>query len=48
MTGFNADGEFFPAGGWRSLLVVTIGYPGPGTWLERLPRLDDHEVIEVL
>jgi 3-hydroxypropanoate dehydrogenase len=51
MTGFNADGvdgEFFPAGGRRSLMVVNIGYPGPGAWLERLPRLDDDEVIEVL
>jgi 3-hydroxypropanoate dehydrogenase len=51
MAGFDADGvdgEFFPAGGRRSLLVVNIGYPGPGAWLERLPRLDDHEVIDFL
>lgn len=39
------DAEFFPAGDWRSFLVVNIGYPGESSWLQRLPRLDYEETV---
>jgi 3-hydroxypropanoate dehydrogenase len=48
MTGFDAEGvtkEFFPEGGKRVLAVVNIGRPGPGAWMDRLPRLDYDEVV---
>ncbi|MBY8875001.1 malonic semialdehyde reductase [Micromonospora sp. PLK6-60] len=48
MAGFDADAmdkEFFTDSGWKSLLVVNIGRPGPDAWLPRLPRLDYDEVI---
>ncbi len=51
MLGFDADGvdsEFFPQGGRRSVLLVNVGHPGPDAWFERLPRLDDAEVIDFL
>jgi 3-hydroxypropanoate dehydrogenase len=47
MTGFDAagvDGEFFPDGRWKSLMVVNLGKPGENAWLQRLPRLDYDEV----
>jgi len=43
MAGFDAaglDSDFFPDGGWRSVLVVNIGHPGEHPWHDRLPRLD--------
>jgi 3-hydroxypropanoate dehydrogenase len=48
MTGFDAEGvtkEFFPEGGKQVLAVVNIGRPGPGAWMDRLPRLDYDEVV---
>ncbi|MEV0155608.1 malonic semialdehyde reductase [Micromonospora sp. NPDC050686] len=48
MAGFDAeavDKEFFADSGWKSLLVVNIGRPGPDAWLPRLPRLDYDEVV---
>ncbi len=48
MAGFDAaalDEEFFADTSWRSLLVVNIGHPGENAWFDRLPRLDQHEVI---
>ncbi len=48
MAGFDADGidaEFFPAGRWHAILVVNIGHPGENPWFDRLPRLDQAEVI---
>ncbi len=49
MTGFDhdgLDGELFPDGDRRSLVVVTIGRPAPeGAWMERLPRLDYEDVV---
>jgi len=48
MAGFDADGidaEFFPAGRWHAILVVNIGHPGENPWFDRLPRLDQAEVV---
>ncbi len=48
MTGFNPagiDGEFFPDGKQRALVVVNIGKPGENPWFDRLPRLDYDEVV---
>jgi 3-hydroxypropanoate dehydrogenase len=48
MGGFDAravDGEFFPSGRFASFLVVNIGHPGAGAWLDRLPRLDEETVL---
>jgi 3-hydroxypropanoate dehydrogenase len=48
MTGFDAaavDGEFFPGGRYKSLMVVNIGHPGENAWFPRLPRLDHDDVI---
>jgi 3-hydroxypropanoate dehydrogenase len=48
MGGFDkagVDGEFFPEGRFRSILVVNIGHPGVDAWFPRLPRLDDTDVI---
>ena len=42
------DAEFFPDGRLRSLLVVSIGHPGPDAWDERLPRLDADDVLYTL
>lgn len=43
------DAEFFAASGWRSLLVVNVGYTeGTGTQLPRLPRLDFADAATVL
>jgi 3-hydroxypropanoate dehydrogenase len=49
MGGFDTaglDADFFPDGRWRSTLVVNIGHPGQDPWLDRLPRLDNSEVIQ--
>jgi len=48
MAGFDkaaVDAEFFPDGRWRSELVVNLGHPGEGAWFDRLPRLEDSEVL---
>ena len=48
MKGFDAagiDAEFFPDGRWRSILVVNIGQPGVEAFRDRMPRLDESDVI---
>ncbi len=48
MKGFDpagVDAEFFPDGRWRSILVVNIGHPGEGAFRDRMPRLDETDVI---
>ena len=48
MGGFDAAGldeEFFEGTGWKSLLVVNLGSPGPDAWYDRLPRLEFDEVV---
>jgi 3-hydroxypropanoate dehydrogenase len=48
MAGFDASGidaDFFPDGRWHSILVVNIGHPGPSSWFDRLPRLDQEETV---
>jgi 3-hydroxypropanoate dehydrogenase len=48
MKGFDpagVDAEFFPDGRWRSILVVNIGHPGEDAFRDRLPRLDQSDVI---
>jgi 3-hydroxypropanoate dehydrogenase len=49
MGGFDAagvDAELFPDGRFRSILVVNIGHPGENAWFDRLPRLDQADVID--
>ncbi|MDX6323794.1 MAG: 3-hydroxypropanoate dehydrogenase [Nocardioidaceae bacterium] len=51
MGGFDAeaiDEEFFEGTGWKSLLIVNLGRPGPGAWHDRLPRLERHEVVRAI
>jgi 3-hydroxypropanoate dehydrogenase len=51
MAGFDPagiDAEFFPDGRLRSLLVVTIGHPGPHAWADRLPRLAHDDVVHTI
>ena len=48
MLGFDKagiDAEFFAGTSFRSVLVVNIGHPGESPWFDRLPRLDNDEVI---
>jgi 3-hydroxypropanoate dehydrogenase len=48
MTGLDADNvtrEFFPDGKHRALMVVNIGHPAEGAWMDRLPRLEYDEVV---
>lgn len=48
MAGFDADGvdaEFFSGTNWHAILVVNIGHPGEGAWFDRLPRLDEADVV---
>ena len=48
MAGFDpagVDAGFFPDGRLRSLLVLTIGHPGPDAWTDRLPRLHHDDVV---
>ena len=48
MAGFDAagvDDEFFRGTGLRSLVVVNIGRPGENAWFDRLPRLEQDEVV---
>jgi 3-hydroxypropanoate dehydrogenase len=51
MAGFDpagVDADFFPDGRLRSLLVVTIGHPGPHAWADRLPRLAYVDVVHTI
>jgi 3-hydroxypropanoate dehydrogenase len=51
MAGFDPTGldtEFFPGGQLRSLLVITIGHPGPYAWTDRLPRLTHDDVVHTI
>jgi 3-hydroxypropanoate dehydrogenase len=48
MLGYDAasvDAEFFDGTSFRSVLVVNIGHPGTDPWFDRLPRLENHEII---
>jgi 3-hydroxypropanoate dehydrogenase len=48
MAGFDAagvDDEFFRGTGLRSLVVVNMGRPGENAWFDRLPRLEQDEVV---
>ena len=48
MAGFDSagvDSEFFGDGRWKSTLLVNVGHPGKDPWFDRLPRLDDDEVL---
>jgi 3-hydroxypropanoate dehydrogenase len=51
MAGFDPaglDAEFFPDGRLRSLLIVTIGHPGPHARGDRQPRLAYDDVIHTI
>lgn len=51
MTGLDSDGingEFFPEGTRKALVVVNIGKPGENPWFDRLPRLEYDEVVTEL
>ena len=48
MGGFDAnslDDDFFQGGPLKSLLLVNIGKPGENAWYDRLPRLEQDEVV---
>jgi 3-hydroxypropanoate dehydrogenase len=48
MAGFDAeaiDADFFGGTTLKSLLVVNIGKPGENAWFDRLPRLEQDEVV---
>lgn len=48
MGGFDAaavDADFFAGTALRSLVVVNIGRPGDNAWFDRLPRLEQDEVV---
>jgi 3-hydroxypropanoate dehydrogenase len=49
MLGYDADAidaDFFPDGRWRTILVVNIGHPDENAWFDRLPRLDESDVVK--
>lgn len=51
MTGMDADAvskEFFPDGRHRVLVVINMGKPADNAWYDRLPRLEQDEVIETI
>jgi 3-hydroxypropanoate dehydrogenase len=51
MGGFNragVDGEFFPEGRWRSILIVNVGTPSDEAHSERQGRLEFEDVARVL
>lgn len=51
MTGMDADAvskEFFPDGRHRVLVAINMGKPADNAWYDRLPRLDQDEVVETL
>jgi nitroreductase len=48
MAGFDAaalDADLFAGTSLRSLVVVNIGKPGENAWFDRLPRLEQDEVV---
>jgi len=48
MGGFDAqalDADVFAGTSLRSLLVVNIGHPAEDAWRDRLPRLDQQQVV---
>ena len=48
MGGFDADGidnDLLEGTTLKSLVVVNIGRPGENAWFDRLPRLEQHEVV---
>jgi nitroreductase len=48
MGGFDiagVDAEFFAGSTLKSLLVVNLGRPGVNPWFDRLPRLEQDEVV---
>lgn len=51
MEGFDrggVDGEFFPDGGQRTLLVMSLGYATEEAFRPRQPRLDYDEVVSTV
>lgn len=51
MSGFDAaafDADFFPEGRLHAFMVVNIGHPGEGAFRDRMPRLDDADVLTFL
>ena len=51
MGGFNragVDGEFFPDGRWRSILIVNVGVPAPEAYSDREGRLDFEQVAQIV
>ncbi|MGH1561347.1 malonic semialdehyde reductase [Mumia sp. DW29H23] len=51
MTGFDGagiDAEFHTGTSKKTLVVVNIGHPAEDSWFDRLPRLDDADVITVV
>ena len=51
MGGFDragVDGEFFPDGRWRSILIVNVGVGTPGGYSERRPRLAFSDVARIV
>ena len=51
MLGFSKEGvdaTFFPDGRWRSILVITLGKPGPNAWRERFERLGFDEAVKIV
>ena len=51
MTGMDADAiskEFFPDGRHRVLVAINMGKPADNAWYDRLPRLEQDEVVETL
>jgi 3-hydroxypropanoate dehydrogenase len=51
MGGFDragVDGEFFPDGRWRSILIVNVGVPAPDSHNERQGRLEFEDVAVVV
>ncbi|WP_370617531.1 malonic semialdehyde reductase [Mumia sp. Pv 4-285] len=51
MTGFDGagiDAEFHAGTNRKTLVVANIGHPTESSWFDRLPRLDDADVITVL
>ncbi len=51
MTGMDADAiskEFFPDGRHRVLVAINMGKPADNAWHDRLPRLEQDEIVETL
>jgi 3-hydroxypropanoate dehydrogenase len=51
MGGFDragVDGEFFPDGRWRSILIVNVGVPAPESHSDRQGRLEFEDIAEVV